>query len=150
VNPRLSDAGQHTHDYCVAVTLMSTPLFFQQTVYYNEVARKQIRPLLAAYNKHRDSMFKGTVYPIGDKPDNYSWTGFQNHDAASGSGYLTLFRELNNNLTTAEIELDFIAGRSLTITNLMNGEKRTVTAGPDGAIGFTCEQAPGYLFLQYE
>ena len=33
VNQQLSDAPLHTHDYCVAITLMSTPLFFQQTVY---------------------------------------------------------------------------------------------------------------------
>ena len=150
VNQQLSDAGLHTHDYCVAITLMSTPLFFQQTAYYTEEARRRIRPLLATYKEHRHAIFRGTVYPIGAKPDNYSWTGFQNHDADAGSGYLMLFRELNNTASTAELKLEFVANRTLTITNLMDKSQRTVAAGADGTVAFTCEQAPGYLFLRYE
>lgn len=150
VNPQLSDAGLHSHDYCVAITLMSTPLFFQQTVFYTEAARRQIRPLLATYKEHREAMFRGTVYPVGAKPDNYAWTGFQNHDQESGSGYLTIFRELNNSEPAAEIKLEFVAGRSLVITDLMDERRRTVTAGADGRVAFSCESAPGYLFLRYE
>lgn len=150
VNPQLSDAGLHSHDYCVAITLMSTPLFFQQTVLYTEDARRQIRTLLATYKAHRENMFKGTVYPVGAKPDNYAWTGFQNHDADSGSGYLTLFRELSNDQSTAVIKLEFVANRSLAITDLMARTQRTVGVGTDGVVEFTCEMAPGYLFLRYE
>lgn len=150
VNPQLSDANLHTHDYCVAITLMSTPLFFQQTVYYTEAARKQIRPLLAAYKPHQAAIMNGTVFPIGAKPDNYSWTGFQSHDAERGAGFLTLFRELNNEVPTAELDLRFVANRTLTLTDLMSGAQRTVHCGADGNVAFTCEDAPGYRFLKYE
>lgn len=150
VNQQLSDANQHPQDYCVAITLMGTPLFFQQTAYYTEEARKQIRPLLAVYKEHQKAIFRGAVYPVGSKPDNYSWAGFQSHNAVSNSGYLTIFRELNNEEPTFEMKLEFLAGRSLSITNLMDKKQRVVTVGADGMVEFAIEQAPGYLFLSYE
>ena len=150
VNAQLSDAGQHPHDYCVATVLMSTPLFFQQTYLYSESARDAIRPLLSVYRAHRENIFRGTVYPIGAKPDNYSWTGFQNHDGTSGNGYLMIFRELNNGEESASLRLRFLADRMLTLTNLMTGRRYNARCDADGGLAFSEVTAPGYLFLRYE
>jgi hypothetical protein len=149
VNRQLSDAGLHPQDYCVATVLMSTPLFFQQTYLYSDSARAAIKPLLAVYRTHRNNIFRGTVYPIGAKPNNYAWTGFQNHDDESGTGYLLIFRELNNSEDTATIRLHFLAGRKLDLTNLMTGEHSCMSCKDDGSLRFGGVPQAGYLFLQY-
>jgi len=150
VNTQLSDADLHTHEYCVATTLMGTPLFFQQTVHYGAEAREQIRPLLKAYRSHQNEIFKGMVHPIGEQPNNYSWSGFQSHHQKTGSGYLTIFRELNNDESKKMIKLEFLENKSLTITNLLDGTQRKIKSDRDGNVEFECDKAPGYLFLKYE
>lgn len=149
-NRDLSDAWKHPHDYCVAQTLMGSPIFFQETQYYDEAARSQIRPLLAVYRNHRAAMFKGYVFPVGDEPDNRSWSGFQNHDPESGAGYLTLFRQIGNGDPKHAVALKFLAGRTIRVTDLVRGTDRTVRAPADGRVEFAIDRAPGFLFLRYE
>lgn len=150
VNSMLSDAKLHPHDYCVAITLMSTPLFFQQTYHYDEDARKKIRPLLCAYKEHQAEIFQGVVIPIGSRPDNYSWTGFQSHNGKAGTGYLTIFRELNSQDAKGDFKLEGVSGCSMTITDVMKDEQQVVEIGPEGEVSFSIEAAPGYLFLRYD
>jgi hypothetical protein len=145
----ISDAYLHGHDYLLTQTLMGSPIFFQETRYYNKAARDILRPLLSLYKQHRHAMFEGYVFPIGDKPDNESWSGFQNHDPNSRTGYLTLFRQLNNKQTQASIGLKFLAGKTIQISNLQTQASRTVKVPTDGKVNFTITNAPGYLFLKY-
>jgi hypothetical protein len=145
----ISDAYLHGHDYLLTQTLMGSPIFFQETRYYNKAARDTLRPLLSLYKKHRHAMFEGYVFPIGDKPDNERWSGFQNHNPNSRAGYLTLFRQLNNKHTQASIGLKFLAGKTIQISNLQTQASRTVKVPTDGKVNFAIANAPGYLFLKY-
>lgn len=149
VDPALSNAHLHSHPYCVAIPLMGSPIFFQETHYYTAAARAQIRPLLALYKVHREAMFRGLVYPIGDEPSDASWTGFQNHDAATGSGYLTLFRELGNDQRSARIALRFLAGKAIELTDLRRGTRRRRRVARDGTLSFRIAQPADFLFLRY-
>ena len=97
VNREKSNAHLYNHPYSVAISLMGTPIFFQEVGLYSSEARERIRPLIALYKHHRREMFDGYTFPIGDKPSDASWTGFQNHNPTTMSGYLLLFRELNAN-----------------------------------------------------
>ncbi len=109
----------------MAKTLMGSPVFFQETKYYSKEARDQIRPLLAVYRQHRDEISEGYVFPVGKKPDNKSWTGFQNVQPQSNSGYLTLFRELHNAETKSRLKLRFLdPGPTLKLTDLLSGRER--------------------------
>lgn len=150
VNPETSNARMHNHPYCVAITLMGSPIFFQETTYYTEEARGQIRPLLALYKKHREQMYRGYVFPIGDKPDDASWTGFQNHDPATGAGYLMIFRELRATEYKKPIPLRFVADTRIRLTDLRTSSERTVAVPPDGKVQFEINSAPGFQFLRYE
>ncbi|MEX0981146.1 MAG: hypothetical protein WD577_04195 [Bacteroidales bacterium] len=38
----------------------------------------------------------GSLFALGDRPDDTSWTGFQNYHPNENIGYLTLFREIDN------------------------------------------------------
>jgi len=149
VSRELSDAFQHPHDYCLAQTLMSSPIFFQETRYYDEKARKQLRPLIRIYKRHRKGMFRGYVFPIGDEPDNRSWSGFQNHDPETGKGYLTIFRQLENRSSRQRMALKFIGGRSIRIADLRTEKAWNVDVPKGGEVEFEIPRAPGYLFLKY-
>jgi len=150
VNRQTSDAYLHNHPYCVAITLMGSPIFFQETTYYTGQARDQIRPLLALYKRHRRQMYRGYVFPIGDEPDNSSWTGFQNHDPETSAGYLTIFRELHATEYRRAIPLRFLAGKRIRLTDLRNKKTRTLRVPADGKVRFEISPAPGFLFLRYE
>ncbi len=150
VNREVSNAYQHNHPYAVAITLMGSPIFFQETTYYSQEARDQIRPLLAIYKDHRQAMYRGYVFPIGAEPDDASWTGFQNHDAKAGSGYLTVFRELECRQEEGEFRLWFVAGRTIRLTDLIGGDEREMTVPKDGVIRFTLDSAPAFRFLRYQ
>ncbi len=150
VNPRVTDAQRHNHAYCVAITLMGSPIFFQLTQHYTEQARAQIRPLLAVYKRHRAEMFRGYVFPIGEKPDNASWAGFQCYVHGSGVGYLTLFRELHNEESSRAVRLHFLSGKTLTLQDLCSGETQRVPVAPDGHARFQIPRPAGFRFYCYE
>ncbi len=150
VSRDLSDAYQHPHDYCLAVILMSSPIFFQETQYYTEAAREKLRPLIKLYKEHRNEMFRGYVFPIGNKPDNGTWSGFQNHDPESGQGYVIILRQLHDKQNRCHMALKFLKGKKIAMTDLQDGETRLVGIPDSGEIEFRIEQAPGYLFLKYE
>lgn len=149
VDPRYSEGPDYPHAYCVAIALMATPLFFQETRHYSEAARSEIRPLLAVHKQHRDALAEGIVYPVGNKPDGAQWTGFQcvRHDAREG--YLLLFRELHNTEERHTFHLHFLKHQSLTVRDLVRGTEWSATPDADGAFSVVLADAPAFLFCRY-
>ncbi len=145
-----TDAGEHTHEYAVGIALMSSPIFFQETRHYEPAARQRVRHVLSAYKKHRLAMYEGYVFPIGDEPDNASWTGFQNHNPQTGNGYLTVFRERLNESATGTFQLNFVRTNTLRVTDLLTGKTLSLPVGPGGQVEITIPEAPGFRFLKYE
>lgn len=149
VDKTVSDAYLHTHDYCLAITLMATPLFFQETHLLSDDARKAIKDLLKVYKIHRSDLYSGFVYPIGDEPSNSSWTGFQNIGSDKLQGYLMIFRERLNQSNSSEIAVNFLDGKDIRLENLLTGEKR-LALNKNGKIDFTINKAGDYVFYKYE
>ncbi len=146
-----SDAPRHSQGYCVAIGLMGSPNFFQELKYLTPEARKEIKALLDVYKRARPDMAKGLTYPIGDRPDNASWTGFQNHDEATGVSHLLIFRERLNKESLARVKLRFYPpNTSLVITDLITGHTSTLAVDSKGQVTFTIREAPGFLFLKSE
>lgn len=146
----LSDAYLHSHAYSVAIPLMSSPLFFEETQFRSEAAANQIKPILSAYKNVRDEMYKCFVYPIGDEPNNHSWSGFQAYNPDSKAGYLTIFRELNNQESRKSIELHFLANKSLKITNLLTNETFSKTTDELGSVTLEIDKNGDFRFFKYE
>ncbi|MEA3480087.1 MAG: hypothetical protein U9R60_18030 [Bacteroidota bacterium] len=149
-NPERSDAPQHSHSYCFAMGVPFVPVFFQSAQYLDEQGQDELKNFIALYKKQRQSIFNCYTFPIGDKPDNQSWSGFQmlNEDDKS-SNYLLLFRELHNTQNQKPIQLKLLAGKTINITNLETGESRVQKISTDGNIFFTIKEPGSYLFLQY-
>ncbi len=150
VDRKRSDAFRYPQTYAVAMALMGTPLFFGEVHLYTPEQRAQIRPLVALYRKHRGAIYRGHTFPIGEKPSNRSWTGFQNHHAETGSGYLMVFRELGAAGSAKEIPLRFVRGKKIRLIDLRTGTERTVQVPADGRVRFEIAEAPGFGFYRYE
>jgi hypothetical protein len=144
-----TDAHKYNHPYVVGISLMASPIFFQETHFYSAEAKAQIKPILEIYKKHREEMYAGYVFPIGDEPNNESWTGFQNYNPETNSGYLTIFRELKNNENSKSIELRFINGKKLKLTNLITNKVESVQPEKNKVI-FQIDQPAGFQFFKYE
>lgn len=146
---QLSNAHRYNHPYSVAISLMGSPIFFQETQRYSDQARTHIKPLLSLYKEHRRALFQGIVYPVGEEPNDHSWTGFQCHLKDKHSGYLLIFRELNNQEETKQISLHFINGKEVTLKNLQSGETVHRKADRFGRIEFNLPNPASFSFYQY-
>lgn len=150
VNREVSDAYLYNQDYCLAITLMGTPLFFQETHLLAGDDRVKVRELIQTYKKYRDEMFSGFVYPIGDIPTNSSWTGFQNISEDKTHGYLIVFRERLNKEISREIPLKFLYGKNIQLQNLKNGEIQKLSVKSDGILNFNIGKGGDFLFYKYQ
>ncbi len=145
-----SNAHLYGNVYSFAITMMSSPLFFQETWRYKPREREPLRNLISIYKKHRIDMSDGYVFPIGDKPDDGAWTGFQNYNPKTGSGYLTIFREINNPESEKAIKLKFMREKSIQFENLITGDKEIVQTDADGIVLFRIANPASFLFYRYE
>jgi hypothetical protein len=146
----LSDAAQHSHGYCFAMGLPFVPEFFQCAQFLDEEGRRELKTLIAIYKEQREDIFTSLTFPIGDVPDNASWSGFQMASTQRAGGHLLLFRELHNGEARRSIALKFLAGKTLLLEDLRRGGQREVRVGDDGRVDFEIGQPADYLFLRYE
>lgn len=144
-----SDASLHSHTYVTTMALMGIPLFFQELKYYSDSAKSEIREVLETYKTHRDAIYQGIVYPIGDKPDNSNWTGFQ-CQCDDGGGYLTVFRERCNGQSRRSLALRGLRPGVIRLTNLLTGEQTRQQIGDVRKVTLDISDAPGSLFMRYD
>ena len=145
-----SDASLHSHAYCFAMGLPFVPCFFQSSAFLDEAGKKELTALISAYKTSREDIFTATTYPIGDEPCNGAWTGFQMVSNRRNGGHLLLFRELHNQEPQHAVQLKFLAGKSLLLTNLMSGEHSTITVNKEGNAEFQINDPADFRLLRYE
>ncbi|HVM47132.1 MAG TPA: hypothetical protein VMU04_03850 [Candidatus Acidoferrum sp.] len=148
-NPSRSDAPLYSHAYCFAMGLPFVPVFFQSAQFLDAPGHDELQRFIRLYKQHREAIFSSYTFPIGDKPDNANWSGFQTYSPDRTTDYLLLFRELHNQQPQRALRLMFLSNQTATLTNLETGENRTVQVPADGTLPFEIPQAAGYRFLQY-
>lgn len=84
-----------------ATVMLASPLgwFEARGLESADVAR--LAPFVATWKRHRDRMNAGVTYPVGNRPDGVSWTGFVT--VAADGVYALFFRELSD---AAEFSFD--------------------------------------------
>jgi hypothetical protein len=150
-NPERSDGPLHSHSYCFAMGVPFVPCFFQSAQYLDEQGQEELKNFIAIYKKHREAIFQCYTFPIGEKPDNQSWSGFQmmNEDDKK-SNYILLFRELHNTQPQKSIQLKLLAGKKIRISNIETGEQSVQKVSADGMVNFTIKLPGCYSFLKYD
>ncbi|WP_157280398.1 hypothetical protein [Pedobacter borealis] len=150
VNSDRSDAPQHSHSYCFAMGVPFIPCFFQSAQNLDVQEQKELKNFITVYKKHRETIFNCYTFPIGDKPNNKSWTGFQMlNEINKKANYLLLFRELHNKELKKVVQLKFLKGKTVTFTNVETGRTQIKKAALDGKIEFSIDKPAEYLFLKY-
>jgi hypothetical protein len=146
-----SDAYLHSETYCVATGLMGVPEFMAMPRFYQPVDRKLVGNLMKIYKTVQKDIFTGFVFPIGNEPDNKSWTGFQSvNQNLTTTGYLTIFRELNNTETNAKLKLRFLkSGQKIELTNIQTKKKVIKIVDENDEISFFIQNPADFLFLKW-
>lgn len=136
--------------YPLVTALLGTPLIYQQIEGVDPTATKQVREIINSYKSFRNDYFRGILFPIGEEPSNQSWTGFQNYFPKSRRGYVTLFRESNNEKQQKQIKLYGITKGRVKLTNIITGSSEMVQANAKGQIEFEIPEAGDCRFYRYE
>ena len=92
-------------------------------------------------------MYRSFAYPIANKPDNKSWTGFQFIDG--DSGYIVLFREIQNRELTNKIKLKKMLNCRLQTVDVITGDRQIITVNNEGCAEFTIAEPCNFLWLKY-
>lgn len=149
IPPGESNARRYSHSYVLAMALMGVPLFFMETHTISQQARTEWKGLLDLYRQHREAIWHGYVFPVGDEPNDRSVTGFQSHDPDTGSGYLTVFREVDCADSRVLLPVHFLTG-TVTVEDLITGEVSIPTLGSSGRLPLDLPRAGAFRFIRYE
>ena len=134
-----------------AMGLPFVPCFFQSAQYLDEAGRSEMRDLIRVFKTCREDIFTSLTFPLGDLPDNASWSGFQMVSTQRQGGHLLLFRELHNAEARHALQLKFLAGKTITLTDLQHTTApQTMTVGADGSATLEIPGPADYRLWRYE
>jgi len=149
VEVEYSNARLYGDVYSFAIAMMSAPLFFTETWRYSPEDREALKQMISIYKKVREDLYQGYVFSLGEKPDDTSWTGFQNYHPDKDYGYLTIFREINNTEQTKSIQLRFLKNLELELEDLVSGEKSKISVDENGYVEFGDIMPASFRFYKY-
>ncbi len=78
-----------------ATVMFSNPLGWFETSNLPDGYHESVAELVRIWKLHREALFGGSICPIGEEPDGFSYTGFLSYAESSASGYVLVFRELH-------------------------------------------------------
>ncbi len=150
-NPKYSDAHLHSQSYAAMSAFVGAPSCFMLTQLLKPKERDELRKVIATYKANRKGIFESYVFPIGDEPNNASWTGFQLCDPDKSVGYLMIFRELHNPEDTKVLSLNFLADKTVRLIDLeQDNTQAEIPIGKEGKVTLNIPTPAGYRFLRYE
>lgn len=149
-NSDRSDANLHSHSYCFAMAFPFVPVFFQSAQNLNPEEHEELKKIISLYNKYSNDLFNSYTFPIGDEPNNFSWSGFQMFSDFPHEGYLLVFREINNTEPSRLIQMKFAPAKKIRLTNLETGEISEIESDKNSTILLYMEKAASYKFFKYE
>ena len=139
----------YSFDYVFATSMAGQPLAWMEASNLPEEAYG-IAGLVGAYRKVMKDFHKGTVLPIGEEPSGRSWTGFQSVSPDGRSGFVLVYRELNER-GTAVLDTWLPENAFVEFTKVLgSGEDFSVTAGRHGAVEFSLPKANGFVMYKYK
>lgn len=126
-----------------ATVMFSNPLGWFETSNLPAAYRESVAALVRVWRNCRVDLFEGTVLPIGEAPDGFSWTGFLS--LSEDHGYVLVFRELHPQ-----------ASVTLQLPDVGLGDCQWEVLASDGTIGsqgdrlaVTVPQPLGFLFARF-
>jgi alpha-galactosidase len=136
--------GRYPPDYLFASVMAANPLGFFEVSNLPEKYIESVSRLVAVWKRERSEWFSGNMIPIGTPPDGRSWTGFASVAADKRSGYVLVFRELNEQAEWTVTLPSF--GKGVQRVTKLAGEGTAALTG--GKLMVTIPESQRYLWLK--
>ncbi|MGM9509069.1 hypothetical protein ACS5NO_15145 [Larkinella sp. GY13] len=141
--------ARYPKDYGLAVTLFAKPMAWFETSGLSDSTRQAFTKLLAVYKPHQSAIHQGTIFPIGDEPTGFSWTGFQSQTGKS-EGYVVVYREMNPQ-SSRPISLYNLPAGTYRFEHLSgNGKNFQASTNGNGSVTFSLPATLNYGFFRYQ
>jgi alpha-galactosidase len=127
------------------MVMFSNPLGWFEASNLPEAYVESCSALVRIWKAHREDLFSGTMFPIGQEPDGYSYTGFMSLSPSGDHGYVVLFRELHGE-SSAAIPIPSI-GPEAPAWELLSGEG--TIAGCGASLQATIPKPLGFVFARF-
>lgn len=138
-----------SQEYITSISLFANPLFWGNPSECSAKAKAAIKKILALHKKHREEIFAGIIFPIGQKPTGYSWSGLQSHNTAKGAGFIAAYREFNKK-DRYRFGLKFLNKCKIHLQCLSHDEEeRTVPIGNNGALTLRLPEKNSFRLYRY-
>ncbi|MGN6492042.1 MAG: alpha-galactosidase [Agriterribacter sp.] len=139
--------GHTSFEYSFATTIMAQPLAWIEA---HRLSKNQmaISGVVKTYRKYQHDIHAGDIYPIGNEPDGYSWTGFQSMQQKKG--YVIVYRE-RSEMPNYTMPTWFKPGTKISFTPVLGiGKPFVATAAEDGRIRFNLPVVNSYGLYSYK
>ena len=106
--------------------------------------------IIKKYNKLRNGIHAGTILPIGNQPDGYSWTGFQSI-VNDKEGYIIVYRE-QTELANGTVKTWLKEGQKIKLTKVLGdgkGQMNTVVKA-DQSLDFSLAEVNSFALYKYK
>ena len=80
-------------DAVFATVMVASPLAWMEMQGLHRETVAEMSKIIARWKLERDRIHTGDTFPVGSKPDGFSWTGFVTSAPDGKGGYALLFRE---------------------------------------------------------
>ena len=131
-------------EYWVAVTMFGNPLVWMTPSRITPEQRATLKKLMTLHRNEAETIFSGTVFPVGEIPSDSAITGF----ASVGEKYgeLIIYREKDETSGTAEIVVPHVTESVKELTFLAGNGSCEIK---NGVAHVTIPAAPGYLWVKW-
>lgn len=138
--------SNYNFDYLFAITMVAEPLAWFEVSSLPAKAF-ELSSLIKKYKEVRTSLHQGEIFPIGNEPDGFSWTGFQSIN--NKGGYFLIFRE-NNSESTQFLTTWLPSGTVIKIDPIIgNGESYLTKVDTSQKIMFNVDKRNSFVLLRY-
>lgn len=131
-------------DTLFATVMFANPLGWFEVSNLPDGYVETVSELVAVWKAHRDALFRGTIVPIGGKPDGRGYTGLAS--IGDGEGYVLAFRGLDER-DRARIE---VPGVRAGLCEGLAASGGGMMVGEEGAVVVTVPDQLGYVFGRWE
>ena len=131
-------------DAVFATVMVASPLAWMEMQGLSPKTVAEMAPLIAVWKRERDRMHTGSTFPVGAKPDGFSWTGFVTAASDGKGGYALLFRECSE---SASYSLDVSPYGIAGVPEVLAGSGSACMV--DGRLEVAISEKLGYVWLRF-
>ncbi len=146
--PDLQNIPRICTHYLFAITMAAQPLaWFEGSNLPKEAFA--VSPIIDRYIKVMTDFHSGVILPIGDEPSGKSWTGFQSQKEGETSGFVLIYREMNEE-PRCQIQVPMLkAGNYRFELVTGNGRSFKTKAESSSIVRFTLDKPNSFALYRY-